>query len=99
MEAMASKGEKKLTAKLDNMKKSYSAASSRAQSNFAAVGFGPTRTANYRSAWTYMPGNYDTGMTADKIAKWRTNWLASLLRSILTGLRDERVNLSISQFL
>jgi len=78
MEAMASKGEAKLRAKVGGMQSSYSASASRAQTNFAAVGFGPTRTSNYRSAWAFMPSNYAAKVTAGIEAKWRANWLAKM---------------------
>ena len=77
MEAMAAKGAAALNRKLPGMASSYSASGSRAQANYAKVGFGPTRTANYNAAWADMPGNYAAGMTADKVQKWRDNWLAN----------------------
>jgi len=72
MAEMASKGAAKLSRKASTMASSYNAAKGRAVTNFAAVGFGPTRTANYRSgveAATYV---------APDPAKWSRNWLAKM---------------------
>jgi len=69
---MAAKGESKLRRKAASMATSYNAAKGRAVTNFAAVGFGPTRTANYRAgveAATY---------TAPDPDKWSRNWLAKM---------------------
>ena len=72
MGEMASKGADKLRRKAGSMATSYTAAKSRAKTNFAAVGFGPTRTANYGSgidAATYRAPDPD---------KWSRNWLAKM---------------------
>jgi len=69
---MAAKGEGKLRRKAASMATSYNAAKGRAVTNFAAVGFGPTRTANYRAgveAATYVAPDAD---------KWARNWLAKM---------------------
>jgi len=69
---MAAKGEAKLRRKAVTMASSYDAAKSRAKTNFAAVGFGPTRTSNYNSgidAATYI---------APDPGKWRRNWEAKM---------------------
>lgn len=69
---MASKGEAKLRRKANSMAASYEAAKGRAVENFSAVGFGPTRTANYRegvNAATYR---------APDPSKWRRNWEAKM---------------------
>jgi len=69
---MASKGADKLRRKASTMASSYEAAKGRAVTNFAAVGFGPTRTANYRSgidAARYIAPDPD---------KWSRNWTAKM---------------------
>ena len=69
---MAAKGEAKLRRKASSMATSYNAAKGRAVTNFAAVGFGPTRTANYRAgveAATYIAPDPD---------KWARNWQAKM---------------------
>ncbi len=70
--AMAAKGEGKLRRKAGAMASSYNAAKGRAVTNFSAVGFGPTRTANYRAgveAATYRAPDPD---------KWSRNWQAKM---------------------
>ena len=72
MPEMAAKGADKLRRKAGSMATSYNAAKGRAVTNFSAVGFGPTRTANYRSgvdAATYRAPDPD---------KWSRNWLAKM---------------------
>jgi len=72
MSEMASKGADKLRRKASSMASSYEAAKGRATTNFAAVGFGPTRTANYRAgvdAARYIAPDPD---------KWSRNWLAKM---------------------
>jgi len=72
MAEMAAKGEAKLRRKAATMATSYNAAKGRAVTNFSAVGFGPTRTANYRTgveAATYV---------APDPTKWSRNWLAKM---------------------
>jgi len=69
---MASKGSAKLARKAATMATSYNAAKGRAVTTFAAVGFGPTRTGNYRAgieAATYI---------APDPAKWSRNWSAKM---------------------
>ena len=54
---MAAKGSAKLSRKAATMASSYNAAKGRAVTNYSAVGFGPTRTGNYRAgieAATYV---------------------------------------------
>ncbi len=72
MQEMAAKGTDKLRRKATSMATSYNASKGRAAQNFAAVGFGPTRTANYRAgidAATYVAPDPD---------KWSRNWLAKM---------------------
>lgn len=72
MPEMAAKGADKLRRKAGSMATSYAAAKGRAVTNYAAVGFGPTRTANYRSgvdAATYIAPDPD---------KWSRNWTAKM---------------------
>jgi len=72
MAEMAAKGTEKLRRKAGSMATSYAASKARAATNFAAVGFGPTRTANYRAgidAATYIAPDPD---------KWSRNWLAKM---------------------
>ena len=69
---MASKGADKLRRKAGSMATSYAASKSRAATNYSAAGFGPTRTANYRSgidAATYRAPDPD---------KWSRNWSAKM---------------------
>lgn len=69
---MASKGSDKLRRKATSMASSYEAAKGRAVTNFSAVGFGPTRTANYRAgidAARYIAPDPD---------KWSRNWTAKM---------------------
>lgn len=72
MEEMASKGSAKLTRKAASMATSYNAAKARMISNFAAVGFGPTRQANYSA------GVNAAIWHAPSPTKWSTNWLAKM---------------------
>lgn len=78
MEAMASKGERKYSAKISSMHANYEAMATLAKANFARLPFGATRKANYERAWTYMVPNYKAGVTAAKAAKWRRNWIAKM---------------------
>jgi len=69
---MASKGADKLRRKATSMASSYAASKGRAKTNFAAVGFGPTRVANYGAgidAATYRAPDPD---------KWVRNWSAKM---------------------
>lgn len=69
---MAAKGEAKLRRKATAMASSYNAAKDRAITNYSAVGFGPTRTANYGEgvrAATYRAPDPD---------KWSRNWSAKM---------------------
>jgi len=72
LQEMASKGQGKLARKATSMASSYEASKSRAVTNFSAVGFGPTRTANYQS------GVQAATYTAPDPAKWARNWLAKM---------------------
>jgi len=69
---MAAKGEDKLRRKASSMATSYEASKSRAVTNFSAVGFGPTRTANYRA------GIADARYIAPDPGKWSRNWSAKM---------------------
>lgn len=72
IEEMARKGQEKLSRKASSMATSYNASKQRAAANYAAAGFGPTRTANYSSginAATYR---------APDPNKWATNWAAKM---------------------
>lgn len=69
---MTAKGEAKLRRKAATMASSYDAAKGRAKTNYAAAGFGPTRTGNYNSgidAATYI---------APDPGKWGRNWAAKM---------------------
>jgi len=69
---MAARGADKLRRKASSMASSYAAAKSRAKTNYAAVGFGPTRVANYGAgvdAATYRAPDPD---------KWTRNWSAKM---------------------
>ena len=71
------KGFNKYSGKLGNFANSYKAAASRASSNYAKAGFGPTRTANYqRAISSYAQSNY--APTAAWADKWRTNYQAKM---------------------
>ena len=69
---MAAKGEAKLRRKADAMARSYEGAKARAVTNFSAVGFGPTRTANYQS------GLAAARYVAPDPGKWSRNWSAKM---------------------
>lgn len=69
---MAAKGEAKLRRKADSMANSYNAAKGRAVQNFQAVGFGPTRTANYQA------GVQAAQYRAPDAGKWSRNWQAKM---------------------
>ncbi len=69
---MAAKGSAKLRRKAESMARSYEGSKTRAVTNFSAVGFGPTRTANYQAgvqAATYRAPDAD---------KWSRNWSAKM---------------------
>ena len=72
LEAMASKGEAKLTRKQQQMINSWNAARGRMTDHYRAAGFGSTRTTNYTSGiqQANYPGSNPT--------KWRENWLAKM---------------------
>ncbi|KKM61860.1 hypothetical protein LCGC14_1527520 [marine sediment metagenome] len=72
LQEMAAKGQGKLTRKAASMAASYEASKSRAVTNFSAVGFGPTRVANYQA------GVQAATYTAPDPAKWSRNWLAKM---------------------
>jgi len=72
IQEMASKGSAKLRRKAGTMASSYEAAKGRAVTNFQAVGFGPTRTANYAS------GVQAATYTAPDPDKWSRNWIAKM---------------------
>jgi len=69
---MASKGERKLTAKAATMSTSYNAAKSRMKSAYAGAGFGPTRTSAYNT------GVDAAVYHAPSPTKWSTNWQAKM---------------------
>jgi len=91
LETMASKGSANLNRKLPGMSASYSASSTRAQANYGKMPFGATRKANYNSAWSTNPGNYSAAMTADKVSKWRENWIANWTQDLLGAGEDAGV--------
>lgn len=72
LEAMASKGERKLTRKASSMAASYNASKPRAIQHFAAVGFGPNRVS------AYTEGINAAEYRAPSPTKWRDNWLAKM---------------------
>ncbi len=77
-EAMVSKGKSKYTRKIPTMHSNYEAAASRAQSNYAAVGFKAARVDAYKAAWADMPTNYKAKVTTAAADKWATNWKAAM---------------------
>lgn len=72
LEQMAAKGSAKLTRKATQMATSYNASKTRAATNFAQAGFGPTRTAAYQA------GIADATYVAPDPARWSANWLAKM---------------------
>jgi len=64
---MAAKGRAKLDRKAARMSTSWNAAKPRMKSGYAAVGFGPTRQANYSSGIDAATHKVDA-------AKWERNW-------------------------
>jgi len=72
LEEMASKGQRKLTAKAGTMASSWSAAKSRMKTNYGAMPFGPTRKAAYGAG-------VDAGVYhAPDPVKWAANWKAKM---------------------
>ncbi len=69
---MAAKGQAKLLRKSAAMATSYAASRTRASANYAAVGFGPTRVANYNA------GVAAATFVAPDPAKWARNWSAKM---------------------
>lgn len=78
LEEMASKGFDIYSAKIPTMKTAYKAAEGRAKTAYSALPFGPTRTAAYTRAWTFMPGHYDTAMKPEVASTWRDRWIAKM---------------------
>ena len=78
LEEMAAKGVDIYRAKIPGMKTSYSASAERAKSAFSALPFGPTRTAAYSRAWTFMPGHYTTAMRPELADTWKARWIAKM---------------------
>jgi hypothetical protein len=78
LEDLATKGATKYGAKIPTMKRSYRAAEARAKSGYDATPFGPTRKANYKDAWKYMPDHYDLMVKAGLEAKWRDRWTTKM---------------------
>lgn len=72
IDEMAAKGSAKLTRKATSMKTSYDAAKARAKTHFGAVGFGPTRVANYNA------GIDAAAYRAPSPSKWSDNWKAKM---------------------
>ncbi|KKM85872.1 hypothetical protein LCGC14_1284720 [marine sediment metagenome] len=72
LQEMAAKGSAKLARKAGSMAAGYEAAKARAITNFQAIGFGPTRVANYQA------GVQAATYTAPDPAKWARNWLAKM---------------------
>ena len=77
LEEMATKGATKYAAKIPLMRRSYRAAEDRAKAGYDATPFGPTRKANYKDAWKYMPDHYDMMVKPGLEAKWRERWIAN----------------------
>lgn len=69
---MTAKGEAKLRRKAATMATSYNASKTRAKGNYAAAGFGPTRTGNYNA------GIDDAVYIAPDPGKWGRNWAAKM---------------------
>lgn len=69
---MADKGRAKLERKADQMTASWTAAKPRMIAAWTAVGFGPTRCANYTA------GIEAAVYRAPDAKKWHTNWLAKM---------------------
>jgi hypothetical protein len=78
LEDLAAKGESKYRAKIPSMRRSYRAAESRAKSGYDATPFGPTRKANYKDAWKFMPDHYDLMVKEGLEKKWRDHWTAKM---------------------
>jgi len=78
LENMAMKGARKYGAKIPSMKRSYRAAEPRAKAGYDATPFGPTRKANYKAAWEYMPDNYDTIVKPGLETKWKERWVSKM---------------------
>lgn len=78
LDDLAKKGKTKLSKKIPRMPDSYRKAKSRAITNYKKMPFGPTRKANYESAWEYMPDNYELKVKPGLEDKWARNWKAKM---------------------
>ena len=78
LEEMATKGSTKYRAKIPIMRRNFRAAEDRAKKGYDATPFGPTRKANYKDAWRYMPDNYELKVKEGLEEKWRTKWIEAM---------------------
>ena len=78
LEDLATKGSRNYARKIPSMKRSYPAAKDRAIKGFDDTPFGTTRKANYRDAWSVMPGNYDLKVVPGLESKWAANWKSKM---------------------
>jgi len=78
LDDLAAKGKRKYRAKISAMRASFRAAKTRAQSGYDATPFGPTRKANYKKAWEYMPDNYDLIVKEGLEDRWADRWKAKM---------------------
>lgn len=78
LEELARIGKANYSRKFDSMRRSYRAAGARAQVGYDATPFGPTRKANYKSAWAVMPDHYDAKVKSPLEDKWERSWTSKM---------------------
>jgi hypothetical protein len=77
-EALASKGERALAAKLPVMPDRYAAARDRAIAGYRAVGFLDTFVRAYTDRWPSMIESYKDVVRPGLERKWRERWLSKM---------------------
>jgi len=78
---MAKKGEDNYADKIDEMRKRYPEAKSRAIKGFKEVGFLTTFEDAYEDAWSDMPAHYKDVVKSGLESKWRENWTKKMFGS------------------
>lgn len=79
LEEMASKGERKYSAKVGAMDDHYGAAIPRAKRNYGELPFGPTVKGNYNAAMdSYALDNYRAAIGPECASRWKENWMEKM---------------------
>lgn len=79
IEEMASKGKRKLVAKIPTMDDHYGAAIPRAKDHYNALPFNSTVKGNYNAAMdNYALDNYRAAVGPESADKWYDNWLEKM---------------------